>query len=589
MSGPYRDRRCGELRETDVGRTVLLAGWVHAKRDHGGVAFFDLRDRSGVVQVVARPEAREAFSAAAALGLEWSVSIRGQVNRRPAGSENPKISTGAIEIAAESVSVLNSSPPIPFEIEDRSAAGEETRLKYRFLDLRRPRMLANMTLRHRVAQAVRRALDEEGFLEIETPILTKATPEGARDFLVPSRLSPGDFYALPQSPQIFKQILMVSGIERYYQLARAFRDEDLRSDRQPEHTQIDLEMSFVQESDVHALVERVMSAAFGAAGLPIKTPFERMDYSEAMARYGSDKPDLRYGFEISDCTPIFMESRFNAFRAPAREGGAVRAIKAGGNWSRAQLDEMIDLAKAAGAKGLAWVKWDGQGPSSPIAKFLTASELESLKSRFEVKDGEWLFFVADRPAQVSHALGALRQDLIRRIKPAPSTDWSLLWIRHFPLLEFDTEEKRWTFTHNPFTAPLEDELPKLDSDPGNILSHQYDLVLNGSEIASGSIRNHKPDLQRKILSLMGHTPEDQERHFGLLLRALEYGAPPHGGIAIGFDRLIALFRGEDSIREVIAFPKTQKGACPLSDAPGPVSGKQLKELHIRLDIPRRSA
>lgn len=584
--GSYRSHPCGALNASHVGSPLRLAGWVHSRRDHGGVYFFDLRDRSGLVQVVVHPEEAEAFLVAGKLGSEYVVGVSGVVGRRPEGTLNPKLPTGEIEVLAKEIKVLNASKPLPFEIDEHTTVSEETRLKYRFLDLRRGRMLENLALRHRVAMIVRRELDALGFLEVETPMLTKATPEGARDFLVPARLSPGSFYALPQSPQIFKQILMASGIERYFQLARAFRDEDLRSDRQPEHTQIDLEMSFVSEEEVHSVVEKTLKAVFREAmGMDLETPFPRFEYHEVMRRYGSDKPDLRYGFEISECTPLFKDSEFKVFGEPARGGGAVRGIKASADFSRADVDRLTETVKAAGAKGLAWIKWEAGGPSSPILKFLRPEEIKSLEELFKTKIGDYLFFGAGRATDVAWHLGALRKELIARISPQPSRPWSFLWVVRFPLLEWAPEEKRWTFAHNPFTAPLEEDIPKLDSDPANAGSHQYDLVLNGIELASGSIRNHRPEIQRKVLSLMGYSPEEQQRQFGLLLNALEYGAPPHGGIAVGLDRLIAVLRGEQSIREVIAFPKTQKGACPLSEAPSPVDPRQLKELHIKLDLP----
>ncbi len=586
MKTALRDRPCAEVNAAHVGHKVLLAGWVHARRDHGGVYFFDLRDRSGLVQVVVHPDDAEAFIAAGRLGAEYVIQVSGVVERRPQGTENPKLPTGEIEVRAATLKVLNSCRTLPFEIDEHAAVNEETRLKYRFLDLRRRRMLGNLTLRHRVAQAVRRKLDAAGFLEVETPVLTKATPEGARDFLVPSRLTPGTFYALPQSPQIFKQILMASGIERYFQLARAFRDEDLRSDRQPEHTQIDMEMSFVSEDDVFALVEDMLASVFRETmGAELETPFPRLDYDFVMRRFGSDKPDMRFGFEIEDCTALFAQSRFKVFGEAATSGGVVRALAAAAEFSRAEIDKLTDLAKAHGAKGLAWIKWEAAGPSSPILKFLRPEETSGVRDLLKAKPGDTVFFAADKAPTAAAVLGALRKELIARLKPAPSRPWHFAWVTRFPLLEWEPEEKRWTFTHNPFTAPLEDELPKLDTDPGNIGSHQYDLVFNGVEIASGSIRNHRAEIQRKILGLMGFSLEEQQEKFGLLLSALEYGTPPHGGIALGLDRLIALLRGEDSIREVIAFPKTQKGACPLSEAPGPVGARQLKELHIKLDLP----
>jgi aspartyl-tRNA synthetase len=590
MKTALRNHVCGELRAAHEGREVTLAGWVHSRRDHGGLYFFDLRDRSGFVQVKVDPDAAEAFLAAGKLGAEYVVQITGKVGRRPKGTENPKLPTGEIEVSASTVKVLNASKVLPFEVDEHKEVNEELRLEYRFLDLRRRKMLENLTLRHKLAQSARRALDEEGFLEIETPMLTKATPEGARDFLVPSRLNEGTFYALPQSPQIFKQILMVSGVERYFQLARAFRDEDLRADRQPEHTQIDVEMSFVSEADVHAQAEKMLCRMFKECmGVELKTPFPRLDYYDAMKKYGSDKPDLRFGFEIAELTDVFKDSQFKVFGEAARGGGVVRAINCAAGFSRADVDKLTDLAKLNGAKGLAWIKWTEAGPESPVVKFFSAQELENLKSRVGAKPGDYTFFAADKEMPAANVLGAIRKELIKRLKPAPSVPWHFSWITNFPLLEWEPEEKRWTFTHNPFTAPLAEDEPKLKTDPGNIRSHQYDLVLNGVELASGSIRNNRPEIQRQILALMGFDTKEQDAKFGLLLKALDYGAPPHGGFGLGFDRLSALLRGEDSIREVIAFPKTQKGTCPLSEAPGPVGEKQLRELHIKLALPQKPA
>ena len=589
----YRDHHCGELRATHAGQNVRLSGWVHSRRDHGGVYFFDLRDRSGRVQVVAHPQDKDAFDAASQLGAEFVVSVEGAVQKRPAGTENKEIPTGEIELVAKKITVLSQSKTLPFEVSEHANANEEVRLKYRFLDLRRPRMLGNLTLRHKLAQAARRFLDSKGFLEIETPILTKSTPEGARDFLVPSRLSPGEFYALPQSPQIFKQILMVSGVERYFQFARAFRDEDLRSDRQPEHTQIDIEMSFVREDNVHRTVEGMVQTMFkDALGEELPAPFPAYEYHDIMMRFGSDKPDLRYSLELADTSAIWKSSEFKVFGETVRGGGAVLALNVpkGAEMTRSELDRYTDNLKAShGAKGLPWIKWGANlAPESPIAKFIKPDELAALKAAAKVAEGDLTFFGVGKPYEAATHLGVLRKEMIGRMKLQPSKRWAFLWVRHMPLLEWDAEEKRWTFAHNPFTAPLEEEIPMLDSDPGKMRSHQYDLVLNGVELASGSIRNHRVDLQRKIFGLMGYDREAQDRKFGLLLSALEFGAPPHGGIGIGFDRFTAVLRGEDSIREVIAFPKTQKGTDPLSECPSPVDAKQLRELRIKLDLPPKA-
>lgn len=579
-----RTHMCGELRSGDAGKKTVLCGWLHSWRNHGGVLFLDLRDRSGIAQIVARPENAEAFKTAESLRSEFVLRITGTVQPRPGGTVNLNLPTGEVEVVAESIEILNPSKVLPMEVTEHASVNEETRLKYRFLDLRRPKMLSNMITRHRVADTVRKYLDSEGFIEVETPILTRSTPEGARDFLVPSRFQQGMFYALPQSPQMFKQILMVSGIDRYYQLARAFRDEDLRADRQLEHTQIDLEMSFVTEPEIFLTVERMLKAVFKAVGEEIETPFESLEYEDAMLKYGSDKPDLRFGMEIADCSEIFKNTGFKVFSGILSSGGAVRALKAEGGscFARTEMDRITEFAKANGAKGLVWLKFSEKGVESPVAKYLSEAETSSLKTLLGVKPGDAVFIGADKAETVALFMGALRKELICRLALKPSKKWAFAWIKHFPLLEWKPEENRYDATHNPFTAPLEEDVEKLDTDPGHIRSHQYDVVLNGVELGSGSIRNHRRGIQEKTLALMKYSQEESQKRFGMLLDALDYGAPPHGGIAIGLDRLVAVICGEDSIREVIAFPKTTKGTCPLSNAPNTVEQKQLQELHLKI-------
>ncbi|HAT72713.1 MAG TPA: aspartate--tRNA ligase [Elusimicrobia bacterium] len=578
-----RTHTCGQLTAADIGQTVTICGWNDSKRNHGGVVFINLRDLYGITQVVAKPDS-PVFKTAEETKNEYVLRVTGIVAPRPGTNANKNMPTGEIEIEASEITVLNTSQPLPFDLSEHAGVNEDTRLKYRYLDLRLPRVARNLVLRSRLAQVARRYLDSLDFNEIETPILTKSTPEGARDFVVPSRNNPGTFYALPQSPQVFKQILMVAGMDRYFQLARNFRDEDLRADRQPEHTQIDLEMSYVDEQDVARVVEGLMREIFSAIGEPVTAPFPEMEFSDVMLKYGSDKPDLRCQLEIMDCSSVFKASGFKVFSEALAGGGAVRGIKGAGGaaFSRGDMDKLTELVKKRGAKGLVWLRYKDGKWESPTLKFITEAEQAAIKDLFEIAEGDALFLAADKPAVIAPALGALRSDLIARLKPAQTKKWAFLWVRHFPLLERDAESGNWTFTHNPFTAPLPEDIPKLDTDPGAVLSCQYDLVLNGVELGSGSVRNHSRAMQEKIFGLMGYNAEQIQRRFGMIVNALDYGAPPHGGIGMGFDRLIGIICGTDSIRDVIAFPKTTSGACLMTEAPSTLDEKQLKELHLKI-------
>ncbi|MCX5783791.1 MAG: aspartate--tRNA ligase, partial [Elusimicrobia bacterium] len=506
-----RTNYCAELGEKHLGKEIIVCGWVHSWRDHGGVLFIDVRDRSGIIQAVIAPENKEAFAIAETLRGEYVVKICGELKKRPQGYTNPNMPTGEYEIAVKEITLLNPAKTLPFEIGEHSTANEDTRLKYRYLDLRNPKMFQNLLVRHRLALAVRKFFDKKDFIEIETPVLTRSTPEGARDYLVPSRTYPGKFYALPQSPQMFKQILMMAGVDKYFQLARAFRDEDLRADRQPEHTQIDVEMSFVQEADIFKLMEEMLVEVFTAAGEKIEIPFPQFEYTDVLNKYGSDKPDVRYGMEIADASEIFSKTGFKVFAEILKDGGAIKAVKCegGAQFSRGEMDKLTEFAKANGAKGLVWLKVKDGGVESPSAKFFSEQEIAALLKLTQAKDGDALFLGSDKPAKALLFMGALRKELIAKTNPAPSKKWAFLWVKHFPLLEWNADEQRYDATHNPFTAPMEEEIPKLDSDPGNIRSHQYDLVLNGVELASGSIRNHKRALQEKSLALMKHSPEQQ--------------------------------------------------------------------------------
>ncbi|MCF8111469.1 MAG: aspartate--tRNA ligase [Desulfobacteraceae bacterium] len=581
-----RSHHCNELSIADEGAEVVLMGWAQRRRDHGGVIFIDLRDRQGITQVVFNPE-RDArvHEKAHAIRNEYVLAVRGVVEKRPGGMENPALVTGAIEVMVSELKILNRAETPPFMIEDDIEVNENTRLQHRHIDLRRSSLQRNIMMRSRAAAAARRYLDEQGFLDIETPCLTRSTPEGARDFLVPSRLAPGSFYALPQSPQLFKQLLMISGFEKYYQIVRCFRDEDLRADRQPEFTQIDMEMSFVGEQDVMAVSEGLIVEIFKAVlDLEVKAPFDRMTYQEAMDRYGLDRPDTRFGLELCDISDIVADSGFKVFSDAVGKGGIVKALNAKGcaeRFTRKEIDDFTDFVAVYRAKGLAWIRVKEDEWQSPITKFFSEEEKKKMAERLDMQPGDLVFFGADKSSIVNEALGHLRIELAKKLGLIDDSIYRFVWITDFPMLEYDETEKRYQALHHPFTSPAEEDMDKLEKDPLSVRSRAYDLVLNGIEIGGGSIRIHQKELQIKVLEALGMSREEYEEKFGFLISALESGAPPHGGIAFGFDRLMAILCGSSSIREVIAFPKTQKGACLMTAAPGPAYRAQLEELGLK--------
>ena len=578
---------CGEPRVAQVGQQLTVMGWVHSRRDHGGVTFIDVRDRSGLVQIVCNPQVNKtAHVRAKDLRLEYVVAARGRLEPRSAETINPNLPTGEVELVVEELRVLNPSRTPPFPIEDETDPAENTRLRYRYLDLRRPKMFENLRLRHRLAKIVRDYLDAEDFIEVETPVLTRSTPEGARDYLVPSRVNPGGFYALPQSPQLFKQLLMVGGLDKYFQIVRCFRDEDLRADRQPEFTQIDIEMSFVRPDDIFQLIEGMLvRLCKEVKGIDVPTPFPRMPYAEAMARFGNDKPDIRFGLEIRETSDLFGKTDIKVFREIVEGGGVVRSIVVpDATFSRKELDDLIPLAQGFGAKGLAWIRLTDAGWQSPLAKFVSDEYKQEIEAALGLKQNDLLLMIADQEDVACEVLSRLRLYLGDKLGIIPKDEMHFLWVTDFPLVEYNAEEKRYVAKHHPFTAPDDEDLGLLDTDPGKARAFAYDVVLNGVELGGGSIRIHRLDVQQKVFSLLGINEAEAQEKFGFLLEALSYGAPPHGGIALGFDRLAMLFAGVNSLREVIAFPKTARGQCLMTRAPGTVDTKQLRELSIKVDL-----
>ncbi len=583
-----RTHTSGQLNEQHIGESVQLIGWVQKRRDLGGLIFVDMRDRSGIVQVVFNPEISEsAIQVANTLRNEFIIEVKGNVVARAENQINPNIPSGAIEVQALEISIINEAKNPPFSIENQTDAGEDIRLKYRYLDLRRPVMYDTFKMRSDITKTVRRFLDDEGFLEVETPILTKSTPEGARDYLVPSRVHDGEFYALPQSPQLFKQLLMVGGFEKYYQIARCFRDEDLRADRQPEFTQIDMEMSFLSMDEILEMNERMMQKIMkDVKGVEVSIPFARMDYDEAMARFGSDKPDVRFGLELTDLSDQVKDSAFKLFTSAVEAGGQVKAINVKGaadNYSRKDIDALGEYASRYGAKGLAWLKVDEEGVKGPIAKFFEGEAASTLIKTLDANAGDLLLFVADKKSVVADALGALRLKLGKDLNLIDESRYAFLWVVNWPLFEYDEKEGRYYAAHHPFTRPADEDLPLMETDPSQVKAQAYDLVLNGYELGGGSLRIYSREVQEKMFEILGFSDEEAKAQFGFLMEAFEYGTPPHGGVAFGLDRLVMLLSGRTNLRDTIAFPKTASASCLLTQAPSPVAEVQLDELHLKLN------